>query len=222
MPKLEIKKPVQSRSKKTHNDLLDALEHLLREKPITTLTVAEISREAGLTTGAIYRRFKDKQALLQAAFVRFLEKVEQDIQTSSNEFEQENDEDILKFVITKLLYDTLDYIPLMQAATSLNDLPSFDKMVTARHKVADKLGASLSTSGLSPEPLKRRCRFIVRMVTAVIRDTFMAGQGASKGTFSKEQILLNKKQAIEQLLNDLILIAADYLQLGTSKPKDVT
>lgn len=217
MTKLGIREPVQNRSKKTHNDLLDALEHLLREKPITSLTVAEISRKAGLTTGAIYRRFKDKQALLQAAFVRFLEKVAQDLQVNEKEFEQGNDEAILKFVISKILYDTLDYIPLMQAASALNDLPSFEKMVTARNMVADKLEMSLTTSGLSPDQLKHRCRFVVRMITAVVRDTFIAGQGAPKGKFSKEQILIEKKQVMEQLLNDLFSIAVAYLQLGTLK-----
>lgn len=213
MSKLEIRKPVQNRSKKTHHDLLDALERLLREKSITALTVAEISREAGLTTGAIYRRFKNKQAVLQAAFVRFLERVEQDIQLSSDEFKRGSDEEILKFVFTKLLHDTLDYIPLMRAAASLNDLPSFDKMVTARNMVADKLTASLTTSELSPDEYKRRCRFVVRMATAIIRDTFMAGQGASNSVFSKEQILLEKADAIERLIDDLISISASYLQL---------
>ena len=212
MTKSGVREPVQNRSKKTHNDLLDALERSLREKPITTLTVAEISREAGLTTGAIYRRFKDKQALLQAAFVRFSEKVAQDLQINANEFEQESDEAILKFVISKMLYDTLDYIPLMQAASTLNDLPSFDKMVAARNMVADKLALSLTTSELSPDQLKRQCRFVVRMVTAVIRDTFMAGQGASKGIFSKEQILLERKQELEQLFHDLFLLHCLALQ----------
>ena len=68
-----VGQPVQDRSKKTQQALLDALERLLAEKTINELTVAQIAAEAGVTTGAIYRRFKDKKDLLHAAFDRFLE-----------------------------------------------------------------------------------------------------------------------------------------------------
>lgn len=72
MPQEMTFAPVQERSQKTEQNLLDALEKLLVKKSITDLTVAEIAAEAGVTTGAIYRRFKDKQHLLQSAFIRFL------------------------------------------------------------------------------------------------------------------------------------------------------
>ena len=66
-------RPKQARSLRTEQALLDALEALLSRKSFVDLTVSELAREAGLTTGAIYRRFKDKEDVLRAAFQRFYE-----------------------------------------------------------------------------------------------------------------------------------------------------
>lgn len=56
--------PQQHRSRATLDRILDAAEEVLSEKSFTEATLAEIVDRAGLTVGAFYRRFPDKDALL--------------------------------------------------------------------------------------------------------------------------------------------------------------
>lgn len=55
----------QARSTETSRRLLVAAEALLAEKSFEAMGVAELAMRAGLTTGAFYARFRDKEAVLQ-------------------------------------------------------------------------------------------------------------------------------------------------------------
>lgn len=61
-----IRKPQQERSRDTLQRMFDAAERLMAERPFEKITVQQIVKEAGTTTGAFYTRFKDKDALLEA------------------------------------------------------------------------------------------------------------------------------------------------------------
>ena len=54
----------QDRSRRTHRALLDAGFALLTEQGSDALTVAAVSGRAGVTPGTVYRRFGDKDGLL--------------------------------------------------------------------------------------------------------------------------------------------------------------
>jgi AcrR family transcriptional regulator len=56
--------PQQTRSQATLDRILDAAEEVLEEKSFGEATLAEIMERAGVTVGAFYRRFPDKDALL--------------------------------------------------------------------------------------------------------------------------------------------------------------
>ncbi len=56
----------QERSQKMVGRLLDAAEAEIREKGYADASVAEIARRAGCSVGTVYRRFRDKIALLHA------------------------------------------------------------------------------------------------------------------------------------------------------------
>ncbi|MCP5067843.1 MAG: TetR/AcrR family transcriptional regulator [bacterium] len=56
----------QARSQRTLELLLDAAEAEIREKGYADASVAEIARRAGCSVGTVYRRFRDKTALLHA------------------------------------------------------------------------------------------------------------------------------------------------------------
>jgi len=56
--------PQQSRSQETLHRILDATEQVLETKSFSEATLAEIVERAGVTVGAFYRRFPDKDALL--------------------------------------------------------------------------------------------------------------------------------------------------------------
>lgn len=55
------------------DDLVSAAEALLRDKPFDAISVGEICRAAGLTTGAFYARFPSKEALMPLLYERFQE-----------------------------------------------------------------------------------------------------------------------------------------------------
>ncbi|MDA1074009.1 MAG: helix-turn-helix domain containing protein [Proteobacteria bacterium] len=194
--------PQQDRSTQTQQKLLDALDHLLQTHSFEELTVARIAAQAELTTGAIYRRFKDKRALLEASFQRFLAQ-SQELQIE-RKAAIENIDDVEKvgYMIRSTLKFTIPYIPLMRAASVLNDEPSFELMLTARNTSSDWLSTNLVSSTLTDEELQLRTRFAMRTISAVIRDTLLAGP--SKG---------QKTKAMEVMVAELTEMTAGYLQI---------
>ena len=62
--------PRQARSRETLTRLLDAAQAVLAEGGLEAATVPAIARRAGLSVGAVYRRFPDKDALLRAVYLR--------------------------------------------------------------------------------------------------------------------------------------------------------
>lgn len=62
--------PRQNRSRETQERLLIALETLLAERFFEHITMQDIADEAGVAVGTIYRRFRDKKALLPILYER--------------------------------------------------------------------------------------------------------------------------------------------------------
>lgn len=65
--------PVQARSRKTMNRILDAAETMLAESSIDRIGIAEITANAGVAAGSFYTRFSDKEDLLARLFERYLD-----------------------------------------------------------------------------------------------------------------------------------------------------
>jgi AcrR family transcriptional regulator len=63
--------PKQARSRRTLDRLLDATEAVLADAGLDGATVPSIAARAGLSVGVVYRRFRDKDALLRATYERF-------------------------------------------------------------------------------------------------------------------------------------------------------
>ena len=68
MKRQGVKPASQTRSKKTRDALVAALERLLRQKPFEEITIAEIAGEASLSVGAVYGRFENKDAFIPVIF----------------------------------------------------------------------------------------------------------------------------------------------------------
>ncbi len=67
------KTAIQSRSKETEKALSRAARDLLNEKSFTDIRVDEVARNAGMSVGGYYARFKGKSALLHLADIDFLD-----------------------------------------------------------------------------------------------------------------------------------------------------
>jgi len=60
--------PKQERSSRTQAAILHAAREMISEGGVESLTVSGVAARVGLTTGAFYARFRNKDALLQALF----------------------------------------------------------------------------------------------------------------------------------------------------------
>ena len=69
------RRPVQERSQETVQRILDAASRLLGEIPLEQITTIRIADAAGLSVGAFYRFFPDKQAIIDGIAVRRIEDV---------------------------------------------------------------------------------------------------------------------------------------------------
>jgi len=68
--------PKQGRAIRTRENLISALERLLRDQEFETISVQDIAREAGVAVGSVYSHFKDKNAFLEALLTYWRAQVE--------------------------------------------------------------------------------------------------------------------------------------------------
>jgi AcrR family transcriptional regulator len=75
MPKAKkTLEPQQERSRESERKLLKAAAEVLGQHGVDGATIPRIARHAGLTPGAVYRRFRDKDELLETAILGILER----------------------------------------------------------------------------------------------------------------------------------------------------
>ncbi len=65
-----VHEPLQQRSRKTLERVLNAFVELLAKKPFEEITMAELARRSRIAVTSIYARFENKQALVLAAHER--------------------------------------------------------------------------------------------------------------------------------------------------------
>ncbi|HET9365675.1 MAG TPA: helix-turn-helix domain-containing protein, partial [Candidatus Angelobacter sp.] len=65
MKKKRALAPQQERSRESLRKLLKAAAEVLGQHGVEGTTIPRIAQHAGLTPGAVYRRFHDKEALLE-------------------------------------------------------------------------------------------------------------------------------------------------------------
>jgi AcrR family transcriptional regulator len=73
--------PRQERSRESERKLIKAAAEVLGQHGVDGTTIPRIAAHAGLTPGAIYRRFSDKDALLEAVILGILERQDQHLKT---------------------------------------------------------------------------------------------------------------------------------------------
>ena len=70
-PKQTRPAPMQERSRRTLEKLLDAAEALLEKQPFEAIAVGDLVRKAGSSIGSFYARFPSKEALLERLYERY-------------------------------------------------------------------------------------------------------------------------------------------------------
>src|ERR1017187_2063902 len=65
--------PLQARSNKTVEEILDAASSLLGSVPFEEITTSRIAEQAGISVGALYRFYSDRQEIFDRVAVRELD-----------------------------------------------------------------------------------------------------------------------------------------------------
>jgi len=68
MKRQGVRPASQSRSRATRDRIVAALETLLRARRLEAITIADIAGQAGVSVGAVYRRFENRDAFIPVAF----------------------------------------------------------------------------------------------------------------------------------------------------------
>jgi AcrR family transcriptional regulator len=71
----------QRRSRESLRKLLNATTEVLGQHGVEGATIPRIARHAGLTPGSVYRRFHDKEALMETAILGILERQDERMKT---------------------------------------------------------------------------------------------------------------------------------------------
>ena len=200
--------PTQERSKRTYNKLLDALEDLLEQRTIHDVSVSEIADKAGVTTGAIYRRFRDKRGLLQAAASRFYH--EAPTARGIDTADPNSDTEVLRLAFHDGIRYAIKHMPLLRAATAYEDEFTFDLLNRARDELVESMINHLKTSRYEGDELQRRCKFVLWISSALAREKFRGGHVSQ---LSEEQFEKEYGAAVDGLTENLIEIAMGYLSL---------
>jgi len=81
MPTKNVLPAHQARSRESLRKLLLAATEVLGQHGVEGATIPRIAQHAGLTPGSVYRRFHDKDALLETAILGILERQDQSMKT---------------------------------------------------------------------------------------------------------------------------------------------
>ncbi|MGD0893228.1 MAG: helix-turn-helix domain-containing protein [Terracidiphilus sp.] len=79
---LKTLEPQQARSRESLRKLLKAAAEVLGQHGVEGATIPRIAEHAGLTPGAVYRRFRDKDTLLETVVLGILERQERTLRLS--------------------------------------------------------------------------------------------------------------------------------------------
>ena len=123
--------PVQSRSQQTVARILDAASSLLTQMPLEEVTTTRIAAEAGLSIGALYRFFPDKQTIIDAIAVRHVEQFRASLEDSVMKVLEREFSNLETFDPAAILNSVVDaYIVYLDAHPDFRTI-SFGRYVSA-------------------------------------------------------------------------------------------
>jgi AcrR family transcriptional regulator len=126
--------PVQSRSHQTVQRVLDAASSLLGEMPLEEITTTRIAGEAGLSIGALYRFFPDKQTIIDAIAVRHVEQFKSELEASVMKALERELADLATFNPAKVLDSVVDaYVLYLDAHSDFRAI-SFGRHISTATK----------------------------------------------------------------------------------------
>ena len=125
---------MQERSQQTVQRVLDGASSLLGRMPLEEVTTTAIAGEAGLSVGALYRFFPDKQTIIDAIAVRHVEQFRALLEETVIKTLEHELADLAKFNPAALLNNVIDsYIVYLDAHPDFQAI-SFGRHISAATK----------------------------------------------------------------------------------------
>jgi len=123
MPGRSTLAPKQNRSRETLRRLLRAAAEILETRGLEAATIPQIAARAGLSPGAVYRRFRDKDALLRTLVLETLRAANQHTEQrlSSDAARECAFPDMVRTLITNSLESYRKHARLLRAFTQFSD-----------------------------------------------------------------------------------------------------
>lgn len=126
--------PVQGRSLRTVQRVLDAASSLLEQMPLEDVTTTRVAAEAGLSIGALYRFFPDKQSIIDAIAVRHVEQFRTSLEDTVLKTLEHRFSNLETFDPAKILNSVVDaYIVYLDAHPDFRTI-SFGRYISAATK----------------------------------------------------------------------------------------
>jgi len=98
-----VKPTSQARSRATRDKIVADFEQLLRTKSFENISVAELAQHAGVSVGAVYRRFENKDSLIPVIFELYQDRLMEWV-ASEGRIEAADDatlRDVLRIIVNK-------------------------------------------------------------------------------------------------------------------------
>ena len=174
-----VNQPLQKRSRKTLQRVLDVFVAMLAEKPFEEITMAELARRSKIAVTSIYARFENKQALVLAAHERHRDEMmhQMDELLDPARWAGASLETIAREVMARTIADRRQRLPLLRATLLINDPEVYERAAQImRH--ASELMAKLLDPRLDWLPEKERARsvdFAMRAVVSVMQQKLVFG-----------------------------------------------
>lgn len=188
--------PQQARSRESLRKLQKATAEVLGQHGVEGATIPRIAQHAGLTPGAIYRRFHDKDALLEATILGMLERQDERMKTG-----------------------------LTPAAAGQIPLPVFAEQVIGNMVLGYRTSAALLramrtfVNGKTHTPFwKKACKLEIRAIEHVV-DLFLTHRKEIKHPDPRTAVAMAFMMVVSTLY-EIVVMPTDLGPLKAFLPKD--
>jgi AcrR family transcriptional regulator len=201
--------PQQERSRESLQKLLRAAIEVLGQHGVEGTTIPRIADHAGLTPGSVYRRFHDKEALLETAILGLLERQDEVLRATTPELARE----IPLRVFTEQIINSV-VVSYRARAPLLRAIRQFvrDRLRSPFGRKASRLEIRTSEQLIDlfmahadrikhPEP-RRAIAVALLMVTSTVFELVVAHQDLSEW---KHLLPVNDDQAVKRELTRAFL-----------------
>ena len=201
-----VHEPLQQRSRKTLERVLNAFVELLAKKPFEEITMAELARRSRIAVTSIYARFENKQALVLAAHERHRDEMIREIDQLLDpvRWGAANLEVIIHQVMAGIITDRRARLPLLRAALLINDPEVYQRAAQISQHVSERMSILLAPHlpWLAANERERTIDFALRAATSVLQQRLVFGE-IEPGRFRLSETELSERLA-DQFLATII------------------